>query len=99
MQVQRALDPTDMTELEKKHTPVITADVAQGIAMVVVGYIPHPMEEDHHIEWIELYKDDDLVERIELEPTSEAKAVFKINLDGQFRAISSCNQHGVWESL
>jgi superoxide reductase len=36
----------------EKHVPVVGKS-AQGI-MVKVGSVPHPMEEKHYIEWIEV---------------------------------------------
>src|SRR4030042_4264292 len=40
----------------EKHVPVIEKTVT-GVK-VKVGSIPHPMEEKHYIEWIELHADD-----------------------------------------
>ncbi|MEM2724670.1 MAG: desulfoferrodoxin FeS4 iron-binding domain-containing protein [Candidatus Nezhaarchaeales archaeon] len=43
-------------ELNKeKHVPVI--EVTDGVVKVKVGSTPHPMEEKHFIEWIELSTD------------------------------------------
>ncbi|MFH0797978.1 MAG: desulfoferrodoxin, partial [Candidatus Woesearchaeota archaeon] len=41
---------------KEKHVPVIER---KGNSITVkVGSVPHPMEEAHHIEWIELVADD-----------------------------------------
>ncbi|MCX7767381.1 MAG: desulfoferrodoxin, partial [Candidatus Sumerlaeia bacterium] len=40
---------------KEKHVPVIEKTAA-GIK-VTIGTVPHPMEEKHHIEWIELLVD------------------------------------------
>jgi superoxide reductase len=37
---------------KEKHVPVI--EVSDGTVKVKVGTVPHPMDEDHYIEWIEL---------------------------------------------
>ena len=36
----------------EKHVPVVEMTAAS--AKVMVGSVPHPMEENHYIEWIEL---------------------------------------------
>ncbi len=36
----------------EKHVPVI--EKSPGLVKVKVGSIPHPMEEKHYIEWIEI---------------------------------------------
>ena len=41
---------------KEKHVPVIEK-TADGFN-VKIGSVPHPMEEQHHIEWIELVADD-----------------------------------------
>ena len=40
---------------KEKHVPVI--EKIEGGYLVKVGSVPHPMEEKHYIEWIELIAD------------------------------------------
>ena len=54
-------DPDNMTDLEKKHLPVITAPKSVGkgecfeVAVEVGKLMQHPNELGHHIEFVELY--------------------------------------------
>ncbi|WP_406660362.1 class II SORL domain-containing protein [Methanolobus sp. ZRKC3] len=101
--VQRAKDSQDLTETEKKHIPVIEApeEVTAGEPFevkVTVGSLPHVMEDDHYIQWIELYIDDDLVGKKELDSTEEkAEATFTVVGTEDMistREIMNCNIHG-----
>ena len=50
------------TEASKeKHIPVIER-TANGV-LVKVGSVPHPMEEKHYIEWIEVIADGKVMRR------------------------------------
>ena len=76
----------------EKHVPVL--EEAEGGVMVSVGSVPHPMTEEHHIEWIELIADG-VVHRAHLDPTGEPSASFCVQAD-TVTARESCNVHGVW---
>ena len=89
------------TELEKKHTPVIER-IGGGEVLVRVGLTPHPMEEAHRIEWIELYRNKALVERKNLKVGEPAEAIFGIldlKPEDILVARGLCNIHGLWESV
>jgi len=97
----------DMTDLEKKHTPVISAPakVKKGESFEVnieVGkYLAHPNENAHFIEWIELYSGDTYLARVNLEPRLTVPQVkFVVALDHGHALVAKerCNLHGVWES-
>jgi superoxide reductase len=101
--IQRAKDHDDLTETEKKHVPIIDApsEVIAGEPFdvkVTVGNIPHVMEEEHYIEWIELYLNGDLVGRNELQFSDEkAEAVFTAKGTEEMisaREIMNCTVHG-----
>ena len=79
---------------KEKHVPFIEK-VAGGIK-VKVGSVPHPMEEKHYIEWIELVADGKAYRQF-LKPGAPAEAVFAITADS-VTARELCNVHGLWKS-
>jgi superoxide reductase len=78
----------------EKHVPVIEK-TADGFK-VKVGSVPHPMEEKHHIEWIELIADGKAYRQF-LKPGGTPEAVFCIKGDN-ITAREYCNIHGLWKS-
>ncbi len=78
----------------EKHVPVIEK-TADGIK-VKVGSVPHPMEETHWIEWIELLADG-VAYRQFLNPGDAPEALFTITAD-DVSAREYCNLHGLWKS-
>ncbi|MBW3015430.1 desulfoferrodoxin [Candidatus Woesearchaeota archaeon] len=87
---------TEKTEDEgnEKHVPIIEK-IETGFK-VKVGSIPHPMEESHHIEWIELIADNKSYRKF-LEPGNPAEAEFCIQAE-TVTAREFCNLHGLWKS-
>ncbi len=77
----------------EKHVPVV--EKTDGKVTVSVGDVPHPMEEKHYIEWIEILADGKIYRQF-LTPGSEPKAVFEIEADN-ITAREHCNVHGLWE--
>lgn len=78
----------------EKHVPVIEK-TASGVK-IKVGSIPHPMEEKHYIEWIELYADGAVYRRF-LRPGEKPEAEFCVNAK-VLAARAYCNVHGLWRS-
>ncbi len=78
----------------EKHVPVIEKTAA-GVK-IKVGSVPHPMEEAHYIEWIEVLVGDK-VDRKYLKPGDAPEAEFNIDGDG-LTARAYCNLHGLWQS-
>jgi len=78
----------------EKHVPVVEK-VDNGYK-VTVGSVPHPMEEKHWIEWIELVADGKVYRR-NLAPGDTPEAVFCIDA-GDATARAYCNLHGLWKS-
>jgi superoxide reductase len=104
-QVNRVADRVNMTDLEKKHEPVIfcpeavTAGEPFECTVHVGKHMPHPNEPDHHIEFIDLYHGEIFLCRADLQARkSEPTIMFTIMLQqpGELRAYASCNIHGVW---
>jgi len=76
----------------EKHVPVI--EKIDGGVKVTVGSVPHPMDEDHYIEWIQLCTGTQcLVQR--LSPGDAPEAVFKTDAT-ELSAREWCNKHGLW---
>ena len=97
MEVQTAKNPAKLSGAEKKHIPVIEIEGAD--LLVKVGATAHPMEEEHYIEWIELYRNGHLLSRKTHKPERKPEAIFHINDEGgNFFAVAHCNQHGTWKS-
>ncbi|MBW1743985.1 MAG: desulfoferrodoxin, partial [Deltaproteobacteria bacterium] len=68
---------------------------ADGIK-VTVGSVPHPMEDAHFIEWIEIVADRKAYRQF-LNPGDAPEAVFQIDAD-QVTAREHCNLHGLWKT-
>jgi superoxide reductase len=79
---------------KEKHVPVIEK-VAQGYK-VKLGSVPHPMEEKHYIQWIELIAGDKAYLEF-LKPGQAPEATFCIDAAG-VTARAYCNLHGQWKS-
>jgi superoxide reductase len=78
---------------QEKHVPVL--EKIDGGFKVTVGSVPHPMEEKHLIEWIELLADGKAYRQF-LNPGEPPQAVFKV----EARRVSAreyCNLHGLWK--
>ncbi len=78
---------------KEKHVPVI--EKFDGGYKVKVGDVPHPMEEKHYIEWIELLADGKAYRQF-LKPQVAPEAVFHIEADS-VSAREHCNVHGLWK--
>jgi len=77
---------------KEKHVPVIEKG-ADSIT-VKVGSVPHPMEEKHYIEWIEIIADGKAYRQF-LKPGQAPEAVFKITAQ-EVTAREYCNLHLLW---
>jgi superoxide reductase len=81
-------------EGKEKHVPVIEK-TGKGVK-VKVGSVPHPMEEEHHIEWIEILADGRAYRKF-LKPGDKPEAEFCIKAE-KIEAREHCNIHGLWTS-
>jgi superoxide reductase len=80
-----------------KHRPVIEkSDVG---VKVKVGEVTHPMEENHHIEWVELSTDNQVFIQL-LNTRDQPEAEFLVDTDqkNHLKARCYCNIHGLWKS-
>jgi len=95
------LDEKTADAATEKHVPVV--EKIDGGYRVKVGSVPHPMQEDHYIEWIELLADGGTPQggntkayRQFLEPGGEPEAIFNVEADS-VGAREYCNVHGLWK--
>ena len=79
---------------KEKHVPVI--EKADGVITVKIGSIPHPMDEKHYIEWIEIVADGKAYRQF-LKPGDPPEAQFKLEAQ-KITAREYCTVHGLWES-
>ena len=79
-------------EGNEKHLPVVSA--APGGIIVRVGSIPHPMDSDHFIKWIEVRKGHQVcIKGLKSGVVPEA---FFSGYDTGVVARAYCNKHGLW---
>ncbi|MFH1062217.1 MAG: desulfoferrodoxin family protein [Candidatus Omnitrophota bacterium] len=95
----------NLTDLEKKHIPLITVVktcglIAEGCQDVHVkmGAIQHPMLAEHYIVHIDFYINKKFISRVALTPEScnPAAALHLKIREGTLSVVSYCNLHGAW---
>ena len=80
-------------EKQEKHVPVFINDNE-----IQVGSIPHPMSEEHHIEFIETISENKQDVKIKFLNISDEPKM-EINSNNNYNlAIEYCNLHGLWEN-
>ena len=77
----------------EKHVPVV--EKVEGGVKVKVGSVPHPMVDEHWIEWIQVVSGGASYRKF-LEPGEEPEAVFAVQ-DVEL-AREHCNLHGLWKA-
>ena len=80
-------------EGKEKHVPVI--ERIDGGIKVKVGSVEHPMDSEHHIEWIELIADGKSY-RKSLKTGDKPEAFFNIG-ENITTVRAHCNIHGLWK--
>jgi superoxide reductase len=93
-QPMKLMEENTVDAAKEKHVPVIEK-TAEGV-IVKLGSIPHPMEEKHYIEWIELIAEGK-VYRAFLKPGEKPEAHFQVKAN-TMHARAYCNLHGHWKS-
>jgi len=78
----------------EKHVPVV--DATETGVKIKVGSVPHPMEAEHYIEWIEVVTDGETCRKF-LKPGVSPEAEFRVK-GGKVTAKEYCNRHGLWRS-
>jgi len=83
-------------EGNEKHVPVI--EIEGNNVIVKVGSVEHPMEGAHHIQLIQLIKNDNVVMGKRLKPGDEPEVSFFVKDINGLKARALCNIHGLWKS-
>lgn len=80
----------------EKHLPVVEK-TDTGIK-IKVGEIPHPMEEAHFIQWIEVNFNGQSYKKF-LKPNDKPEAEFNFSVKdlSQIKVRQYCNLHGLWQ--
>jgi len=81
-------------EGKEKHIPVIEK-TEHGIK-VKVGSVPHPMEDNHYIEWIEVFSEGKTYRKF-LTPGDAPEANFELT-STEVKARAYCNVHKLWSN-
>lgn len=81
----------------EKHIPVI--EKTENGIKVKIGELPHPMDENHCIEWIEVIANDEVYRKV-LKPDEKPEAEFNIEIENvdEIHAREYCSIHGLWKS-
>ncbi|MBI4835214.1 MAG: desulfoferrodoxin [Planctomycetes bacterium] len=79
---------------KEKHVPVVEK-TSYGF-LVKIGSMPHPMEEKHYIEWIEVLADGRVCRKF-LKTGDKPEAEFYLKAE-TVTAREYCNLHGLWKS-
>ena len=77
---------------KEKHVPVVEK-TAKGI-IVKIGAVPHPMEEKHYIEWVEVRTGENVYIR-GFKPNEKPEAEFPVT-GTNVKVRAFCNVHGLW---
>ncbi|HET6427113.1 MAG TPA: desulfoferrodoxin [Phycisphaerae bacterium] len=92
-QPMKLLEEKTADKTVEKHVPLI--EKADGGFKVKVGCTPHPMTEEHWIQWIELLVDGKAYRQF-LDPGDAPEAFFAVEGDN-VSAREHCNIHGLWK--
>ncbi len=83
-------------EGKEKHLPVV--ETSPGGVKVKVGSVPHPMEQNHYIVWVEVEVDGCCYEKF-FKPGDEPAAEFLLKEGWKVKSVREyCNIHGLWET-
>ncbi|MGN0914815.1 MAG: desulfoferrodoxin family protein [Succinivibrio sp.] len=82
---------------KEKHVPVF--DIKGSEVTVKVGSVPHPMTDDHYIEWIALESTQGLQIKYLSPEFDSAEYTFGLaDADHPVAVYAYCNLHGLWMS-
>lgn len=96
--MEQLIEHSNDDSAQEKHVPIITFEGENKT--IRVGSIPHPMEKEHYIVFIEaISPDKKYLKRKFLCPGDEPKMDLKQNCNYEnFTARELCNIHGLWVS-
>lgn len=79
----------------EKHVPVVEKN---GSTVVVkIGSVPHPMEEKHYIEWVQVVTEKGAFRKF-LNPGDAPEATFEVKED-VVKVREYCNLHSLWSNV
>jgi len=94
-EIMRELSPNTVDASQEKHLPVV--EKTDGGIRVKVGGVPHPMQEEHFIDFIYV-KTERGGQRIKLEVGDPPEAEFVFAGDKPTEVYAYCNLHGLWKA-
>ncbi|MEG1501062.1 MAG: desulfoferrodoxin family protein [Clostridiales bacterium] len=95
-QAMEELIPNTTEASQEKHLPV--AEIKNNLVKVQIGSQPHPMTEEHHIEWVYLQSTQG-GQRKCLASQGKPEVVFALTENDKAEAIYAyCNLHGLWKT-
>lgn len=107
--VNAPADPNHLSDLEKKHLPVIESidevdhDQWLEVSVEVGRLLEHPNEHQHFIQFIDLYADDTFLCRADFTSAKvRPQVTFCVKLldePQELRAYAHCNMHGTWKGV
>lgn len=87
--------PGSVDASQEKHVPVYT--VENNTVNVKIGSVPHPMTEEHYIEWVSLQTR--LGNQRKELPGDKPEVCFSVCPDDEVQAVYAyCNLHGLWKA-
>ncbi len=92
-QKMEALIPNTVDASKEKHMPVVT--VKEGIVIVNVGSVDHPMIPEHYIEWVYVQTENG-GQRKSLKPGDAPNVSFCLGDEKAVAVYAYCNLHGLW---
>ena len=94
--VMERIEPKNEETMQEKHKPVI--EIEGTDVTIKVGSIPHPMIQEHHIDFIEAISlDEKYMYRKYLDIGEAPELKFYCKTD-KMKARELCNIHGLWET-
>ena len=78
----------------EKHVPIVNIDGDK--VHVKIGEIPHPMEEKHHLQVVQIIRDGVVVEGKRLYPGHDTEITFHLPDHDGIKVRTLCNIHGLW---
>lgn len=90
------LIPGAVEAAQEKHIPEV--QVEKNIVKVMVGSVPHPMMDQHYIEWIALETENNSIQLQYLKPGESPECSFALQEGVQPKTVYAyCNLHGLWK--
>ena len=87
------LEPGTVEASHEKHIPVVS--IEDGKVKVDIGSVPHPMIDEHFIQWIYLQTDRG-GQRKCLSPGDAPEVSFALAEEKPVAVFAYCNLHGLW---